>query len=138
MFSAIGILLLMGIVKKNSIILVDYATQLRREGLSAHQAMLRAGPVRLRPILMTSIATLMAAVPAALALGTGSEIRAPMAITVIGGLTLSTLLSLFVIPACYLLADSIVRRVLRLFGRAPKEPSAEPPPPRAVHPPAAS
>ena len=65
-FSMIGLLLLMGIVKKNSIILVDYATQMRNEGLPAREAMLRAGPTRLRPILMTSIATMMAAVPSAL------------------------------------------------------------------------
>mgnify|MGYP003348700219 CR=1 FL=1 len=73
-YSMIGVILLMGIVKKNSIILVDYANQVRaHDGLDAHAAMLRAGPIRLRPILMTSFATVAAAVPAALALGPGSE-----------------------------------------------------------------
>ncbi|HKE18541.1 MAG TPA: efflux RND transporter permease subunit [Kofleriaceae bacterium] len=104
-FSAIGLLLLMGIVKKNSIILVDYANQMRQQGLSARDAMLRAGPVRLRPILMTSIATGMAAVPAALSLGPGGEVRAPMAIAVIGGLIVATLMSLFVVPSFYVCAD---------------------------------
>jgi hydrophobe/amphiphile efflux-1 (HAE1) family protein len=104
-FSAIGLLLLMGIVKKNSIILVDYANQMRQQGMSARDAMLRAGPVRLRPILMTSIATGMAAVPAALALGPGGEVRAPMAIAVIGGLIVATAMSLFVVPSFYVCAD---------------------------------
>ena len=117
-FSMIGILLLMGIVKKNSIILVDYANQVRdSDKLSADAAMLRAGPVRLRPILMTSFATLAAAVPAALALGAGSEVRAPMAFAVIGGLVVSTLLSLLVVPAFYVSADHGLARVRRWLGR---------------------
>ncbi len=110
-FSMIGLLLLMGIVKKNSIILVDYANQARAEGLNATDAMLRAGPIRLRPILMTSIATLMAALPPALGLGSGSEIRTPMAIAVIGGLIVSTALSLLVVPAFYVTADRLAGRV---------------------------
>ena len=113
-FSMIGLLLLMGIVKKNSIILVDYANQLREKGRSAAAAILRAGPVRLRPILMTSAATMMAAIPAALGLGAGSETRAPMAVAVIGGLIVSTALSLLVVPAFYLVA---VRAQDRLRAR---------------------
>ena len=109
----IGLLLLMGIVKKNSIILVDYANQLRAKGDDALEAMLQAGPVRLRPILMTSVATMMAAVPAALGLGPGSEMRAPMAIAVIGGLLVSTALSLLVVPAFYVVADRVVTRLRR-------------------------
>jgi multidrug efflux pump len=111
-FSMIGLLLLMGIVKKNSIILVDYANQLREGGADALTAMREAGPVRLRPILMTSIATLMAALPSALALGAGSETRGPMAIAVIGGLLVSTALSLLVVPAFYVVADRVRGRVL--------------------------
>jgi hydrophobe/amphiphile efflux-1 (HAE1) family protein len=112
MFSLIGLVLLMGIVKKNSIILVDYANQVREEdrGADARAAVLKAGPVRLRPILMTSVATLMAALPAALGLGPGSEVRAPMAVGVIGGLLVSTALSLVVVPAFYVLADRIQLR----------------------------
>jgi multidrug efflux pump subunit AcrB len=110
-FSMIGILLLMGIAKKNSIILVDYANQVRAsEGLPAKEAMLRAGPVRLRPILMTSFATMAAAVPSALALGPGSEVRAPMAVAVIGGIFVSTALSLLVVPAFYMVTDRWLER----------------------------
>jgi multidrug efflux pump subunit AcrB len=107
-FSMIGLLLLMGIVKKNSIILVDYANEVRgHEGLDARNGMLKAGPVRLRPILMTAVATLMAAVPSALGIGPGKETRGPMADAVIGGLLLSTALSLLVVPAFYVLADRL-------------------------------
>jgi multidrug efflux pump subunit AcrB len=124
-FSMIGLLLLMGIVKKNSIILVDYALQQRLEGADAVEAMRRAGPVRLRPILMTSIATMMAAVPAALALGAGSETRQPMAIAVLGGLSVSTVLSLIVVPAFYVVADRLKTRLGRVLGRNPKQPEEE-------------
>jgi multidrug efflux pump subunit AcrB len=120
-FSMIGLLLLMGIVKKNSIILVDYANQARAEGLGARDAMLRAGPIRLRPILMTSVATLMAALPPALGLGSGSEIRTPMAIAVIGGLVVSTALSLLVVPAFYVTADRIAGKLRgRIHVRRPR------------------
>jgi multidrug efflux pump len=118
-FSMIGLLLLMGIVKKNSIILVDFANQIREEGNDARTAMMRAGPIRLRPILMTSAATFMAAVPPAVGLGPGSEIRSPMAIAVLGGIFLSTLLSLLVVPAFYVVADAVARRVMGWFGKAP-------------------
>ena len=106
-FSMIGLLLLAGIVKKNSIILVDYAQRAREQGADARQAMMTAGPTRLRPILMTSFATGVAAVPAAVGLGEGSETRTPMAIAVIGGLVVSTALSLFVVPAFYVVADRV-------------------------------
>jgi multidrug efflux pump subunit AcrB len=120
-FSMIGLLLLMGIVKKNSILLVDFANQQRDEGKDATDAMAAAGPMRLRPILMTSVATFMAALPAALQLGPGSEIRAPMAIAVLGGLVVSTVLSLLVVPAFYVIADRQVARVRGWFkwGQAP-------------------
>jgi hydrophobe/amphiphile efflux-1 (HAE1) family protein len=117
-FSMIGLLLLMGIVKKNSIILVDCAAQARARGADALSAMLEAGPLRLRPILMTSTATMMAAVPAALALGPGSETRGPMAIAVLGGLVVSTLLSLLVVPAFYVVADRAKERLARASRRA--------------------
>ncbi len=104
-FSMIGLLLLMGIVKKNSIILVDYANAFKAQGFSPRESMEKAGPIRLRPILMTAIATMMAAVPPALGIGSGSEIRTPMAIAVIGGMVLSTVLSLIVVPAFYVVAE---------------------------------
>jgi hydrophobe/amphiphile efflux-1 (HAE1) family protein len=131
-FSMIGLLLLMGIVKKNSIILVDYALQERERGADAVQAMQRAGPVRLRPILMTSTATMMAAVPAALALGAGSETRAPMSIAVLGGLSVSTVLSLLVVPAFYVVADRMKTRLETLRGKKPDDEAGTP-----VHPPRA-
>ncbi len=115
-FSMIGLLLLMGIVKKNSIILVDYANQAAARGKSARDAMLEAGPIRLRPILMTTTTTFMAALVPALGFGPGAEIRTPMAISVIGGLILSTALSLLVVPAFYVVADAIREWVL---GRLP-------------------
>jgi hydrophobe/amphiphile efflux-1 (HAE1) family protein len=109
-FSMIGLLLLMGIVKKNSIILVDYANAFREKGFGAKEAMEKAGPIRLRPILMTATATLMAAIPPALGIGAGAEIRMPMAIAVIGGLVLSTALSLIVVPSFYVVSDKLARK----------------------------
>ena len=101
-FSFIGLILLMGIVKKNSILLVDFTNQVRdRGGVAVRAALLEACPVRLRPILMTSFATIAAALPLALAIGPGAELRAPMAIAVIGGVLVSTLLTLFVVPCVY-------------------------------------
>jgi multidrug efflux pump len=114
-FSMIGLLLLMGIAKKNSIILVDYGRQIRERGKNAWDAMLEAGPRRLRPILMTSAATMMAAVPPALGLGPGSEVRAPMAIGIIGGILVSTALSLFVVPTFFVTADRVATRTKALF-----------------------
>jgi hydrophobe/amphiphile efflux-1 (HAE1) family protein len=101
-YSFIGLILLMGIVKKNSILLVDFTNQVRnRGGVSVREALLEACPVRLRPILMTSFATIAAALPLAFAIGPGAEVRAPMAIAVIGGVIVSTLLTLFVVPSVY-------------------------------------
>ncbi|MBI4530871.1 MAG: efflux RND transporter permease subunit [Candidatus Latescibacteria bacterium] len=106
-YSMIGIILLMGLVKKNSIILVDFTNQLRVEGKSQDEALLTACPIRLRPILMTSISTIVGAIPACLALGPGAETRIPMGITVIGGIIFSTALTLFVVPAVYTLLDDL-------------------------------
>lgn len=101
LFSMIGLILLMGIVKKNSILLVDFTNAKRLDGLSPEDALLKACPIRLRPILMTSFATVAGAVPAALSLGPGSETRIPMAVSIIGGVLVSTLLTLFVVPCAY-------------------------------------
>ena len=101
MYSFIGLILLMGLVKKNSILLVEFTNQLREEGLSVREALLSACPNRLRPIIMTSLSTIAAAVPPALALGPGSETRIPMAICVLGGMIFSTLLTLVVVPSAY-------------------------------------
>lgn len=109
-YSLIGILLLMGIVKKNSILLVDFTNTRRVEGMGVREALLDACPIRLRPILMTSVATIAAAVPPALALGPGSETVRPMAIVIIGGVILSTLLTLFVVPCAYSLLSRFESR----------------------------
>lgn len=109
-YSFIGIILLMGIVKKNSIMLVDFANQQRQKGLNPEAALLEAAPIRLRPILMTSLATIAAAVPPALALGPGSELLIPMATTVIGGVIVSTAFTLVVIPCVYSLMAKFGRQ----------------------------
>ncbi len=102
----IGLIMLAGIVVNNAIVLIDYVNQLRRDGgLKKMEAVLRAGQLRFRPILMTTATTVLGLLPMALGLGEGAELRAPMAITVIGGLLLSTLLTLVVIPVVYTLFD---------------------------------
>lgn len=101
MFSIIGLLLLMGIVKKNSIMLVEFTNQLREHGEEAKQALRKACPIRFRPIIMTSVATISAAIPPALALGPGSETSVPMSVAIIGGVFVSTVLTLFVVPCAY-------------------------------------
>jgi hydrophobe/amphiphile efflux-1 (HAE1) family protein len=101
-YSFIGLILLMGIVKKNSILLVDFTNHVREEeGKGVQEALLRACPIRLRPILMTSFATIAAAIPPAMAIGPGSEVRIPMSIAVIGGVIVSTFFTLFVVPCVY-------------------------------------
>jgi len=110
----IGLLMLVGIVVKNGILLVDYTNVLRRRGVPREEAVLTAGPTRLRPILMTACAAIFGMLPLALALGKGSEVQAPMATAVIGGLTTSTLLTLFVVPTVYTVFDDIA---IALAGR---------------------
>lgn len=102
----IGVIMLVGIVVKNAILLVDYTNTLRSRGMSREQALLEAGPVRLRPILMTTIAMVLGMIPIALGIGTSSETNTPMAIAVIGGLLTSTLLTLVVVPVAYTYVDS--------------------------------
>ncbi|MFQ5737533.1 MAG: efflux RND transporter permease subunit [Acidobacteriota bacterium] len=101
----LGIIILAGIVVNNAIVLVDYANQLRRRSLPKRAALLEAGQVRLRPIVMTTMTTILGLIPMAVSWGEGAEIRAPMAITVIGGLLFSTLLTLIFIPVVYELVD---------------------------------
>ena len=107
-YSMLGLILLMGIAKKNSIMLVDFTNQMRERGLERHQALLQACPIRLRPILMTSMATIAGALPAALAIGPGAETQRPMALALVGGMAVSTLLTLFVVPAAYSILDDVV------------------------------
>jgi HAE1 family hydrophobic/amphiphilic exporter-1 len=103
----IGIIMLMGLVVKNGILLVDFTNHQRGEGLGRNEALLSAARIRLRPIIMTTVAMIFGMLPLAFALGEGSEARAPMARAVIGGLATSTLLTLFVVPVVYALLDDV-------------------------------
>ncbi|NLI45912.1 MAG: efflux RND transporter permease subunit [Acidobacteria bacterium] len=118
----IGIIILVGIVVNNAIVLVDYANQLRAEGLSKREALVAAGQVRLRPILMTTLTTMLGLLPMSLGLGEGAEIRAPMAITVMSGLMFSTLLTLIVIPVVYEAVDRRVTAADQATAAAKPEP----------------
>jgi multidrug efflux pump len=100
-FSQIGMIMLIGLVTKNGILIIEFANQLRKKGLNVKEALIEASTARLRPILMTSLATMLGALPIAMALGAGSKSRMGMGIVIIGGLLLSMVLTLFVIPAIY-------------------------------------
>ncbi|UIK04049.1 efflux RND transporter permease subunit [Neorhizobium galegae] len=113
----IGILMLMGIVTKNAILLVDFAIEMKRQGLERVHAMVEAGRKRARPIIMTSIAMSAGMLPSALGVGEGGSFRAPMAIAVIGGIIVSTVLSLLVVPSFFLIMDDLSRLLGKIFGR---------------------
>ena len=114
----IGIIMMCGIVVNNAIVLVDYVNTLKKQGLSRDEAILTAGPVRLRPILMTALCTVFGLIPLALGLGQGSETQAPMATVVIGGLLVSTFLTLIIIPVVYTLLDDAGQKLVgKLRGR---------------------
>jgi hydrophobic/amphiphilic exporter-1 (mainly G- bacteria), HAE1 family len=111
MMAMIGFIMLMGLVTKNGILLVEFTNQLRRAGQTTREALIQAGQVRLRPILMTTVAMIAGMVPVALARGDGAETRVPMAVTIIGGLITSTALTLGVVPVVYSLLDDLRRRL---------------------------
>ncbi|MFZ6016144.1 MAG: efflux RND transporter permease subunit [Nitrospirota bacterium] len=112
-FSLIGIILLMGLVKKNAILLVDYTNTLRSRGMERKEALLQAGPVRLRPILMTTFAIIFGMLPIAVSIDEGAETRSPMAIATIGGLLTSLFLTLVVVPVAYDVFDSLQARFMK-------------------------
>ena len=117
-FTIIGIIMLMGLVTKNAILLIDYINTLRnRDGLSKEEAILKAGPTRLHPILMTTIAMIFGMLPIALNTGAGAESRAPMATAIIGGLITSMLLTLIVVPVSYSVADDGTQTMARWIGK---------------------
>jgi len=120
--SFIGLIMLVGIVVNNAIVLIDYIIQLRKRGYDRTEAILEAGPTRLRPILMTTLTTVLGMLPMALGIGEGAETMAPLATAVIGGLSLSTILTLVVIPLNYTLFDDISRK---LRGKRKKKKSQE-------------
>ena len=126
-FSLIGIILLFGLVTKNSILLVDYANQLRAEGMDKVEAMRTAAPIRMRPVLMTALSMIFGVLPAALGIGPGSETRAPMAVATAAGMFSSMLLTLVVIPVFYVVLDDlaeVLRRLpRRLLGRISPQPA---------------
>jgi outer membrane protein TolC len=120
----IGVVMLMGLVTKNAILLVDLTNQYVRDGLSVKEAILKAGPVRLRPILMTTIAMILGMLPSALGTGEGSGFRSPISIATIGGLITSTLLTLVVVPVSYLLLARVIERVKALRSSQARVPQA--------------
>jgi HAE1 family hydrophobic/amphiphilic exporter-1 len=118
LFSMIGIILLFGLVTKNSILLVDYANQLRAQGMDKLSAIKEAAPVRMRPVLMTALSMIFGVLPAAIGFGPGSETRAPMAVATAAGMLSSTVLTLLIVPLFYLLLDDLADWVKRGFRRA--------------------
>jgi hypothetical protein len=125
-------IMLMGLVAKNAILLVDYTNTLRRRGESRYEALVEAGPTRLRPILMTTMVLVFAMIPLALKLGDGAESRSPMAIVVLGGMITSTMLTLILVPCVYTYLDDFQNLLMRRrVGSKPKlaiETSAAAPP----------
>jgi len=115
--SGIGIIMLSGIIVNNGIVLIDYVNQLRAEGMEIKEALIEAGSTRLRPILMTTLTTMLALVPMAVAGGAGSEMRRPLAVSLIGGLAFGSIQTLLVIPTAYYLWDGIAGWIYRMFMR---------------------
>jgi HAE1 family hydrophobic/amphiphilic exporter-1 len=124
--SMIGVLLLMGIVAKNAILLIDFAKWRTESGMPLRDALIEAGRIRLRPILMTSFALIAGMIPVAMGIGEGAEFRAPMGRAVIGGVVTSTLLTLIVIPSIYELMDKGRGKVIRRFRRTVHAPAEQP------------
>jgi HAE1 family hydrophobic/amphiphilic exporter-1 len=121
----IGIVALTGLVAKNAILVVDYTNTLRDRGRNRHDALVEAGPTRLRPIMMTTIALILGMLPIALALGRGSEFRQTIGTIVIGGITLSTMLTLLVIPCSYTIFDDLTIAIAKLLGKTPAHGGAD-------------
>ncbi|MEY9103276.1 HAE1 family hydrophobic/amphiphilic exporter-1 [Sinorhizobium fredii] len=124
--AVIGLLMLIGIVKKNAIMMIDVALSLQRNGMSAAEAIHRACLMRFRPILMTSLAALMGTLPIALGSGASAELRQPLGVAVVGGLLVSQPLTLFMTPVIYLYMESLAGGIKRLFGRRPLSQAAIP------------
>ena len=137
LFSIIGVVMLMGLVTKNAILLVDFANQARARGVARSQALLQAAEIRLRPILMTTLAMVFGMMPLAIGTGEGAEQRAPLAHAVIGGVLASTLLTLLVVPVLYTFLDDLGARITGRARAAAGGESPQPAPEPAQAPPAA-
>jgi len=116
-YSAIGMIMLVGLVSKNGILLIDYINQQREKGVGLHEATVAAGSVRLRPILMTALTTIIGVFPIALGMGAGGEARSPLGVVIIGGMLTSTALTLLVVPVAYTLLDDAKQKLKSLFMR---------------------
>jgi HAE1 family hydrophobic/amphiphilic exporter-1 len=126
LMSLIGVILLAGIVAKNAILLIDFAKWAReRAGMPLREALIEAGAIRLRPILMTTFALVAGMLPVAIGGGEGAQFRAPLGVAVIGGVITSTLLTLLVVPTFYEILDQTRSRLAGLFGRTPSQRTAE-------------
>jgi multidrug efflux pump len=135
-FSQIGMILLIGLMAKNGILVVEFANQLRDRGMSIHDAVLEASVVRLRPILMTSIATVLGAVPLAMAHGAGAESRQAIGVVIVGGVTLSTFLTLYAVPALYLLLAGFTKPIGAIAAKLTELETTKPAAPGHGHAPA--
>jgi HAE1 family hydrophobic/amphiphilic exporter-1 len=124
MNSIIGMIMLVGIVVNNAIVLIDYTNQLRKRGMTLSEALVQAGQIRLRPILMTTCTTVLAMLPLVIGFGEGAETQASMATVVAFGLTLSTMVTLVLVPVVYTLMEDGINRIKRLFRRNPHTPTA--------------
>jgi HAE1 family hydrophobic/amphiphilic exporter-1 len=120
LLSMIGLIMLMGLVVKNSILLVDFTKRLQGLGMDKHTALERAGMIRVRPIMMTTLALVGGAIPSAIGLGEGAELRRPLAVVVMGGVLTSLILTLLVVPTAYSLLEAVNARLGRLFRQQPK------------------
>src|SRR6185436_18779852 len=120
LFSLIGLILLVGLVTKNSILLVEFANQQRAKGANSHDAMVQAGIVRLRPILMTAFSTIAGILPIAIGFGAGAESRRPMGVAVVGGMLTSTFSTLVIIPVVYTLLSDLAALIHRKPAQSPE------------------
>ncbi|HRO99894.1 MAG TPA: efflux RND transporter permease subunit, partial [Flavobacteriales bacterium] len=121
-FAIVGLIMLLGLVSKNGILIVDFANHLRKEGMALSEALVEAGKERLRPILMTTVAMIFGMLPIALASGDGAEVKNGMAWVIIGGLTSSLILTLFIVPVMYYIMTRLMERVGgKRFGRKRKK-----------------
>jgi HAE1 family hydrophobic/amphiphilic exporter-1 len=118
LYSFVGLIMLIGVVKKNAIMMIDFAIEARREHADPTQAILKACSIRFRPIMMTTVAALMATLPIALGLGAGSESRRPLGLCVVGGLLFSQLITLYVTPVFYVYLEKAQNRLGGMFKKA--------------------